>query len=157
VNFSTASLNEYCATPYHCHISIGGGEPSRGDYFLAQSLNEAHTVMTVATSTGGVPGAFTGGVVWACIPGANPLASGQNITVRYNQLSHTSRGFNMTTYLSQCKDEAGVLENFSFHDNTVDDLDGWEWNIQAGACCAWGSGLGIGNVYSEQSKAAQNI
>jgi hypothetical protein len=154
IQFTPLAVSPDCATPDECHISMGGSEPNRTMYAPAlQFVSSTEIVVGSGLATS----SFTGQMIYQCEPGGNPLATVSNVTVRDNILRHAARGIQVNTYLSQCGDASQAMDNVSIHDNQMDDINGWQWNLKKGACCAWGWGVEIGNVATNQALSTDNI
>ncbi len=159
ITFTPDVVDQYCATPYECHVSLGV-EPSRSTYVYALQYNSP-TSITVSPGLNpdqnGVDQPFTQQMISQCRPGADPLAEDSDLILRDNIVRHAAHAFSMTSYSSQCGDLAQGIARVSIHDNQVDDINGWQWNLKKGACCSWAVGVRIGNSNTSQSLATKNI
>jgi hypothetical protein len=123
--FNTNVVGPGCATPNQCNVTYNGVG------YKAQSWIDA-THITVSP----LPPANSGAAYTACLPGQDPTAVVANITLRYNVITHASRGVGVFEVPSDCNDRATGTNNISIHDDVLDDINGVNWNLSSGACCS---------------------
>ena len=114
-----------CATANHCNVTYNG----INNYQAQSWIDSTHITVSPA------PPANSGAAFTACQPGLDPSALVANVTLRYNLISHASRGVGVFEVPSDCGDQATGTNNISIHDDVLDDLNGVAWNLSSGACC----------------------
>lgn len=153
--FSTTSLSSLCATPGHCRFQFNSS--SQPYPFLIQSVGPGgctNNCTTMIVSPAAPLG--TGQSFIACQPGLNPQSEVYEGVIRYNIFRNASRIGGITSGQSDCGDTALGTRDWSFHDNVGDGLDGFKWNLTAGACCAWSTAVHIANV-NPSGEDLQNV
>lgn len=123
--FPSNVVSGSCATASHCNVTYNG----INSYQAQTWIDSAHITVSPA------PAANSGATFTACQPGQDPSALVANVTVRYNILSHASRGVGVFEAPSDCGDQATGTNSISIHDDVLDDIDGAIWNLSSGACC----------------------
>ncbi len=124
-----------CATPGHCYFAAPTATYPTNQIM---SVSNDGLTLTVATSLG----VQTGVSYKTCRPGLAPNAQVQDVTVRYNYISHTSStGLSPSAAVSDCGDYSLGVSNISVHDNLADDLDAAAWDRSNGGNTSKG-GLG---------------
>jgi hypothetical protein len=123
--FSSSVVAGTCATANHCNVTYNGLG------YKAQTWIDA---MHITVSP--LPPANSSASYAACLPGQDPTAVVANITLRYNYISHASRGVGVFEVPSDCNDLAAGTNNISIHDDVLDDINGVNWNLSSGACCS---------------------
>jgi hypothetical protein len=124
--FSANVVSANCATPGHCKIKYNGIT------YQAQTFVST-SVITVTPA----PPTNAGASFVAYQPGQNPNAMVNNITSRYNYYTHSTNGIAVFTVASDAGDFAKGGAFYTFHDEVLDDVDGFAWSTSTGACCAW--------------------
>lgn len=133
--FSNLTVSQYCAVPFHCIVKYAGAE-----YSIQTWVDSTH--ITVSPN----PPTNTGASFRAYTPGLNPNAVVKNVTFRYNYLTKSSRGFQLSAILSDGNDSSLGTSQLSIHDNVVDGLDGVHWNLSLNGCCVWSIPFEFTNV-----------
>jgi Bacterial Ig-like domain (group 2) len=136
-NFPSTVTSPGCATPNHCMITYNSVSYQAQSYIDANHITVSPNPPTISSASAKV-----------CQPGVAPTAIVSNVTLRYNQISHASRGTAIFAAVSDCGDFSEGDQRISIHDNVQDDLDGYTWSTSGGACCAWSSGYQIQNAFN---------
>ena len=138
---NNALIQDY--TTSNCGDALAGVSPG-GCRFAAPSVSYpgnhiASIITTEHITTVEDNGTRSGVTQVSCRPGGNPDAQVQDLTVRYNYITHSaSIGLGATNAISGCADISKGVSNVSVHDNLADDIDAAAWNRKSGTCCSHG-------------------
>ncbi len=138
-----------CASTGHCGFSAPSA--SYPNNYIASVIDSEH--VTVLQDEG----VQTGATQSTCHPGAAPQAQVQDMTLRYNYMSHVENlGITLSNAVSNCLDVTQGVSNFSIHDNVFDDIDTVAWDRGTNTCCGHGGG-GIGIWNSAPNPPGKNV
>lgn len=135
-HFSANQVSPNCGIPNSCKMIINGSV-----YHVTTFTDSTHVTVTPATPAQSVV-SYT-----AYLPGLNPNALVQNVTVRDSLFSHASRCIAMFEVASDGGDLAQPTSNISVHDDVCEDISTF-WVNAAGGCCFWAWGIQIQNAFA---------
>lgn len=138
-----------CAQPGHCHMAI-----PKANYSHTRFASITDTEHAVSMEDQGIQ---TGQVAMYCHAGLDPDAIVQNITFRYNYISHSENiGLNIGNVSGPCLDTTQGVSQISIHDNVADDID-TVTHLQGPASGHGGSGPIVTNSYADPTLTPHDI